>query len=561
MKHKVFIAMVAALIMAGISAIVVSGSSHNDAPLAAEDPTANNTDVYAFVSTEAGRSDFISLIANYIPMEEPGNGPTHYRFSDQVLYEIMVDVDGDANEDITYELEFKNNVVNGNTILYNAGKIGLPPDPSDPSSQYENLNVQQSFTLTEVAAASRKDDGSSDDDKGKRGTKRRTVLLQDARLAPANVGPNSTGTPAEYEALAEAAIHPIADGGKVFVGPRDEGFYIDLMGFFDLLNLRDPAFDTFSGFNVHTIALEIPKSRFVEAGDTDGIIGTWASASRPKLTLRRSDGRPPTGSKKMVQVSRLGNPLVNELLMPLEHKDRFNATEPKKDAKNTADFIVNPASSQSAAALIPVLIDFLDTNLGPCNTPVDNRFDLDLILLKGIPAGVLGLPGTQDTQQADGPVTADMLRLNFNVPPSADPSSLGVFGGDLAGFPNGRRVGDDVPDIFARAGAGAVLELLDPVANDCPISLLVSDNVQENDVDYLDSFPYLGTPHEAYVHEHSHSGYSTTIMSTSAALIGGGILLGGVFAWKRRKDSSEDLPEVSGEGSPEGPTEGSGDTR
>ncbi len=542
MRHKILIAVVAGLIMAGISALVVSGSSHNDAPLIAEDPTVNNTDVYAFVSTEKGRSDYITLMANYIPMEEPGNGPTHYRFSDQALYEIMVDVDGDAQEDITYQFQFENNVANGNTILYNAGKIGLPSDPSDPSSQYENLNVQQSFTLTEIVAAGDHDDDSSDDG----GEMRRTVLLKDARVAPANVGPVSTGTkPPLYEALADAAIHPIANGGKVFVGPRDEGFYIDLMGFFDLLNLRDPAFDTFSGFNVHSIALEIPKSQFAAAGDTDGIIGVWSSASRPRLTIRNEGGRPSGTSRSMVQVSRLGNPLVNELLMPLEHKDRFNATEPKDDGENFADFIINPASSQGAAALIPVLVGALNNPPDSCLTPVNERVDLDLVLLKGIPAGLLMLPGTQDTQQEGGPVQADMLRLNFDVPVAADPHPLGVFGGDVAGFPNGRRVGDDVADIFARAGAGAVLELLDEKNDLCLASLEVTDNVQENDVEYLDSFPYLGTPHEAYNHGHDHGkGPSAMIMSTNAALIGGGLLLGGVFAWRRRKDSHNDS-EVS----------------
>lgn len=197
---------------------------------------------------------------------------------------------------------------------------------------------------------------------------------------------------------------------------------------------------------------------------------------------------------------------------------------------------------------MPFLVNFIDVNAGGCLTPVDNRFDLDLILLKGIPAGVLGLPGNQDTQQEDGPVTADMLRLNYNVEPTNGTSSfnpLGPFGGDPAGFPNGRRVGDDVPDIFARAGAGAVLELLDPAANQCPFSLEVSDGVQENDVEYLESFPYLGTPHEAYNHGHEHgSGPSAMVMSASAALIGGGVLLGGVFAWRRRKDSHSDS-EVS----------------
>ena len=327
---KPLIGVAAALVVAGASVLTVAGSSHNDAPLIAEDPTANNTDVYAFVSTDPTRSDYVTLIANWIPMEAPGNGPTHYRFSDNVLYEIMVDVDGDAEEDVTYQFEFENNVVNGDTFLYNTGKIGVPG--TDPTAQYPNLNVQQSYELTEVT--------------GDRRTGDSTVLLSDARVAPAHVGPSSTGTVGEYEALASAAIHTFGgDDSKVFVGPRDEGFYIDLMGFFDLLNIRGAgdAVDTFSGFNVHSIALEIPKTRFQAAGDTDGIIGVWASASRQKRTVLQGEGEPAANKGKWVQVSRLGNTLVNELLMPLDAKDLFNATEPRDDEE------ISPTSSSIRA--------------------------------------------------------------------------------------------------------------------------------------------------------------------------------------------------------------------
>ena len=514
---KPLIGVAAALVVAGASVLTVAGSSHNDAPLIVEDPTANNTDVYAFVSPD--RPDYVTLISNYIPMEAPGNGPTHYRFSDNVLYEIMVDVDGDAKEDVTYQLEFENNIVNGDTFLYNTGQIGVPDAAA--TAQYPNLNVQQSYDLTEVV--------------GDRRTGASTVQLSDARVAPAHVGASSTGTKAQYEVLADAAIHTFGgNDSKVFVGPRDEGFYIDLMGFFDLLNLRgkNQSVDTFSGFNVHSIALEIPKTRFQAAGDTDGIIGVWASASRPKITTLPGNGDPANTSGKWVQVSRLGNTLVNELLMPLDAKDLFNATEPKDDADNIADFIINPGDTQSPAAIVPLL-----NSVTGC-TPVNGRGDLELVLLKGIPAGVLGLPGNQDTQQPDGPVTADMLRLNFNVAPAAEANSLGVFGGDVAGFPNGRRVGDVVTDIFARAGAGAVLQLLGAI--DCEGSLGVTDNVQENDVEYLDSFPYLGTPHQAYSHEHAHSTGSMKVMGAGFGLLAGGLALGSVFVIKRRRDPMED---------------------
>jgi hypothetical protein len=432
----------------------------------------------------------VTLIANYIPLEEPGEGPNYYRFSDSALYEIMVDVNGDAREDVTYQLDFDTKIgaVTPNTFLYNTGAIGQPPNPSNPTSQYTNLNQPQSYDLTFV-----------------RGNHHfspwRAKLLNDARVAPIRVGPSSTGNEANYAALANAAVHTVGSSPKdtrVFVGPRDEGFYVDLMGNFDLLNLRNPGVDTTSGFNVYTIAIEVPKSVFANAGDTDGKIGVWATASRRQVRVLQDDGDRPNDFSKYVQVSRLGNPLVNEVLIPLKAKDKFNASEPKNDAANFANFVVNPGNSQGPAALIPLL-----NGVTGC-TPTNGRVDLDLALLKGIPAGTLGLPGTQDTQRPGGPVQSDMLRLNYNVAPAASPDPLGAFGGDVAGFPNGRRPGDDVLDIAARAAGGGILHLLNAI--DCPVSLTLSDNVQSNDVSYLSQFPYLGLPHEGYNHDHDHSG-------------------------------------------------------
>jgi hypothetical protein len=479
-------------------------SSHRDAPLITEDPLADNTDVYAFVSP--ARPDAVTLIANYIPLEEPGEGPNHYRFSDSVLYEIMVDTDGDGKENLTYQFEFKTKIgaITPNTFLYNTGVIGLPPNPSDPTSQYTNLNVQQSYTLSEVR-------GPLQD----RRLDPKTVLLQDARVAPIRVGPKSLlGSPsgdttAAYTTLANAAIHTIGSGPeqiRVFAGPRDEGFYVDLMGSFDLINIRNPGVDTTSGFNVHTIALEIPKSRF-EAAGAQGIIGVWASASRRQITTLRPHGEAPASAGLFVQVSRLGNPLVNEVLIPLRAKDRYNATHPKDDAANIRDFVVNPGTTQGAAALIPIL-----NSLTGC-TPVNGRVDLELALLKGIDKATAEalaskVPSLKPFADAGGnqlsstPVVADMIRLNYKVPPSASPNRLGFFGGDPAGFPNGRRVGDDVLDIDLKAAAGGVLHVLG--VTNCPVSLTLGDNVDSNDVPYLAAFPYLATPHEGYRHAHDH---------------------------------------------------------
>ena len=486
-------------------------SSHRDAPLITEDPTADNTDVYAFVSTEPGRGDFVTLISNFIPLEEPGEGPNYYHFSDNVLYEIKVDTDGDAEEDLTYQFDFTTKIgaITPGTFLYNTGKIGLPPNPTDPASQYTSWNQPTSYTLTQIGG----DGGDKDDDRDDRGKR---VILKNARVAPIHIGPNSTGSVAEYEALAAAAVHTVGDT-RVFAGPRDEGFYIDLEGNFDLLNFRNPGVDTTSGFNVHTIALEIPKETLADAGDTDGNIGVWSTASRPKTTVLGKNGVAPKQSGKQTQVSRLGNPLVNEILLPLSIKDRYNATQPEDDGSFIAPYITDPGTTPPGnLTIVPVLNAFVDSCI-----PTTGRVDLDLALLSGIPAGTLGLPGTQDTQNDGGPVKADVLHLNTNVAPTTGTgsySALGAFGGDVAGFPNGRRVGDDVLDIAAKAAGGGILHLLGAI--NCPVSLQLSDNVQENDTDYLNVFPYLGTPHQGYNHVHDHGSDAVNMAAMGLGLLG-----------------------------------------
>ena len=280
MESRLIGALILAVAAGWLWAPAVRGSSHSDAPLIQEDPTANNTDVYAFVS--AGNPNAVTIIANYIPNEEPGDGPTYPRFSDDVLYEIKIDVDGDADEDITYQFNFKTTfgAIDSNTFLYNTAPIGAPANPSDPGSPYQNLNIQQNFGVTQVL--------------GGRGPGRQTVLLRNARVAPANVGPQSTPN---YSALADAAVHTVAIpgsslDGKVFAGPRDEGFYVDRMAAFDLLggftDPQRPPVDTFSGFNVHSIALELPTTRLADSGDTpmmpsvsDGCVGIGPDCVSP----------------------------------------------------------------------------------------------------------------------------------------------------------------------------------------------------------------------------------------------------------------------------------------
>ena len=250
-------------------------------------------------------------------------------------------------------------------------------------------------------------------------------------------------------------------------------------------------------------------AQFIVANDStpsNGVIGVWSSASRKKTTVLRDDGDSPHVSGKYVQVSRLGSPVVNEVLMPLDAKNLFNATEPKDDGANIADFIVNPGDTQGGFALVPLL-----NGLTGCD--LDNgRIDLDMIFLTGIHPSIAdalaaAVPSLAPFADAGGNFTGgtpgEMLRLNMNVAPSTSPSPLGLLGGDPAGFPNGRRVGDDVVDIALKGAGGAVLHVLGAV--DCPASLGLSDNVDGNDVPYMDSFPYLGTPHQGYEHTHSHT--------------------------------------------------------
>lgn len=456
---------------------VLRASSHRDAPLITEDPTADNTDVYAFVSTEQGRSDFVTLIANWIPFEEPTEGPNYYRFSDFVRYRIAVVVNNNGRlvPALTYEFSFRTQIANGNTFLYNTGPIGAPSG-SNPTTPYTNLNMQQSFTLTEVRA-----DGA------------RTVLLRRARVAPWNIGPKSTPN---YLSLVNAAIHTVPDAGgmRVFAGPRAEMFFVDLIANFDLFNFRSPGVNSTAGFNVHTIALEIPKARLDGAG-AHGIIGVWASSSRlkaPVLRGRDNDDESDRDDNRRVQVSRLGNPLVNEVLIPLKAKDRFNATTPFDDDHTFADFIVNPGSSQGPAALIPLI-----NGVTGC-TAVNGRADLQAVLLTGIPAGVVtGFPGN-----FTGARRADLLRLNYTIPPAnVDPNNpgthrLGLLAGDNAGFPNGRRVFDDVTDIALKAAAGVLQPLVNLPA--CAAAAGLTENVAAPQVPILPAFPYLGTPLQGF---------------------------------------------------------------
>ena len=451
-------------------------SSHREAPEIAKDPVADSTDLYAFVSPD--RPDTVTLISNYIPAEAPAGGPNFYEFGDDVLYEINIDNNGDAQPDITYRFRFNTLTRNPNSFLYNTGPIVALDSP--------NWNRRQFFTVSKVVHG------------------RETRLGRDLACPPCSIGPRSTPG---YAALARAAVHQLDTGETVFAGQRDDGFFVDLGSVFDLGDLRPfqnlhliptaaaGGVDSLKGLNVHTIAIQVPRAHLTRSGsrprsvaDPGAVIGVWAAASRRRARIRQ-DERDELRSGPWVQVSRLGNPLVNEVIIPMGKKDLWNSLPPKADSR-FLQFVQQP----ELAALLPVLYPGVFPNLAALKAA---RADLVAILLTGLPAGIV--PGFQNFT---GKTPADMLRLNLAVPPAARPSIFGILGGDLAGFPNGRRVQDHVVAIALRAMAGVTVPLVDKAFKPDAAAAAVTDGLTpaSNPVAFLPSFPYLGYPNDGFNH-------------------------------------------------------------
>ncbi|MBY0495588.1 MAG: DUF4331 domain-containing protein [Cyanobacteria bacterium] len=420
-------------------------SSHREAPLIAQDPTADNTDLYAFVSPDDATK--VTLIANFIPFQDPNGGPNFYDFDPNVVYAIHVDNNGDAVEDVTFEWRFTTEVRNPNTFLYNTGVVTTLDDP--------DLNVRQFYRLTRI------------DGPRRTGTVRE--LSGRLPVPPPNIGPRSVPN---YGALG-GAIQQLAGDIRVFAGQRDEGFYVDL-GIFDLLGINSGIIESStSGFNVSSLAIQMPKSALTRSNatpsgptDPNAIIGVWSTASR--FATRTLTAGAQNHSGALVQVSRLGNPLVNEAVIDRARKDAFNSLEPTGDAV-ALDRVTDPE--------VPKLLKLLFN----IDSPPAPRNDLVSIFLTGIPGA--NMPA--------GVRPSEMMRLNMAVPPTTSPNRLGVLGGDLAGYPNGRRVGDDVLDITLQAAAGATP--LTPAFNRSPNNTL-GDGVNDNDRPYLTQFPYLAIP-------------------------------------------------------------------
>jgi Domain of unknown function (DUF4331) len=452
-------------------------SSHREAPAISQDPTADSTDVYAFRSPDDGKgSTTATIIGNWIPMEEPAAGPNFYRFSDSARYELKVDNTGDGYEDITYRLEFKTKTVNPESFLYNTGPVTY----NAAEKRYDNLNVVQTYTIKKLT-------------RGKGGKWYVKTIGKNLLTPPNNVGPRST--PNYASALVPPAVHTLSDGTKVFAGQRDDPFFADLGGVFDLVGFRQspPNFtgggdDALTGFNVHTIALQVPVQHLTKkknvpsnAQSTDSVIGVYAATSRPSIDSK--------GRGVWKQVSRLGFPLVNEVIIPLGQKDMWNASRPADDAQFEGRYL----KPELAGALNGLY------NIG---APTDNRTDLALAFLQGIPPG-LGVPTTQIGSK---PAKADLLRLNLAVPPTTGAQNrIGLLAGDADGFPNGRRLGDDVIDVAERAVAGAIPATFPnvfPNITPSPAAGALGDGVETNDLPFLAQFPYVPNPVAGFDKQH-----------------------------------------------------------
>jgi uncharacterized protein DUF4331 len=454
-------------------------SSHREAPKISADPVADSTDLYAFVSPD--KPDTVTIIANYIPLEGPAAGPNFYNFGDDVLYEIHINNSGNATPDITYQFQFTTQIKNPNSFLYNSGPIASLDDP--------NWNLRQVYSVTRVTA-----DGRS------------SVIGSDIPCPPCNVGVRSTPN---YASLSKAAVSNLRNGEIVFAGQRNDAFFVDLGAIFDLGDIRPlqhlhlvptpdaPGVDATRGLNVHSIAIQIPKSMLTRDGSIPSdvasptsVIGVWTTASRRKASVRNdTPGGADTQSGPWVQISRLGNPLINEVVVPLGMKDFWNTVPPAQDAQFAAAGL-----RPELAKLLPVLYPGVFPNLDALNKNTASsadRTDLAAVLFTGIPSGVV--PGFQNNT---GATIADMLRLNMAIPPAQNPNPLGLIGGDPAGFPNGRRVLDDVVTIELRAVAGATYALINPSFKPDDAVSLVTGGVSaaDNPVSPQSSFPYLADP-------------------------------------------------------------------
>jgi hypothetical protein len=461
----VALVMALALLLVGLAPTTLRAASHREAPLIAMDPEADITDFFMFRSYETGKSDKAVLIMDVIPGEEPSAGPNYYNFDPNVLYAFHVDNNRDGKaDDVSFEFQFSNEFRGtcqslGLFLSY----VAVPgPITALDGAGSEGLCFRQKYTVTMVNG------------------NKRTTLAKDKIAVPSNVGPR---TMPNYDALAAQGIYDLGNGARVFAGQRDDPFYIDLGAVFDTLNLRNPGTDMLSGFNVHTIALEVPISWLTvdDKGPTDTkqpVLGAYAATYRRKTTVIRDGNRADNGD--WVQIQRLANPLVNEAIIGTGDKDRWNSKDPDQEAA-FVQYYLKPrfaVALQLVVGLNTGCTPFGDASCqpnppAPANLPTlsnFNRTDLVNILLKYAPT---------DKK------LSELLRLNVSTPPVALASQkrLTVLAGDNAGWPNGRRPIDDVTDIAVQVVGGPNY-----------IGAGAGDNVSANDKPLPAQFPFIASP-------------------------------------------------------------------
>ncbi len=415
--------LLAAVGFAGLGPLAATASSHREAPLISGTPQYDGTDLYAFRSPE--KKSTVTLIANWLPFEEPAGGPNFYSFATDAQYDIHVDNNADAKPDVTFRWTFKDHYVTKDTFLAATGPVTSLKD--------KDLNYYQTYKLVRI------------------GKNKKKTIIKSRRVAPSNIG--SASMPA-YNKLRSKATTRVGKNVKSFAGQAEDPFFLDLR-VFDLLyggDLSESGDDTLAGFNVQSVALQVPQKWVAKNQNPkkNPVIGTWTTTQK-----KSTNG-------KWVQVSRLGNPLVNEVVIPLKLKDGFNASKPTQDGA-ALKYVTNPELPRLIEAVYGI------------DAPKTPRNDLVSVFL----TGVKGL------NKAEGKVTpSEQLRLNMSTPVTAEPNRLGVIGGDTQGFPNGRRLGDDVIDIALQVVEGELVGS----AND------LGDGVDKNDVAFDNTFPYLALP-------------------------------------------------------------------
>jgi hypothetical protein len=420
----VLAAALVAVVLAAVAAVVkgtgpsaAQASSHREAPLIAEDPSADLTDVYAFRSPD--KPDTVTILANVLPGEDPAAGPNWYTFSPTARYNLKIDTNGDVKPDVIYRFQFQTK-----TGPYFLGDTAQP------------------FTITRVQGG-------------------KTTVVARGTTPPNNIGPRSTP---DYHALATKSIAQLAGGGQAFAGQRDDPFFGDVGAIFDLVAIRKGTGNAgggknfFAGYGVHTYGVQIPIAALHAKNNT---IGVWASVERKQTTVRGAVTR---DHGNWVQVDRLGNPLVNEVIIPTAQKDLWNSYQPWSESKFKQYY-----TSPILAAVI--------NKLYKLGAPETGRDDLVAVLLTGVPK-----------LNYTGPKLADVLRLNLGIPVTANPNRMGVLGGDNQGWPNGRRLGDDVIDIAEQAVGGFLKGT----------KLPLGDGVNADDQKLMPSFPYIADPQSGF---------------------------------------------------------------